>query len=168
LNIAIYNILPFRQEICEKRKKLISIYYVRKIALLIFLFIFVSVSCKRSQKNIVNFDYNDFSNLTIKWSDFFNQPDEQYYVYFYSEQCGYCKMIKQDILGYISQSKSRIYLLSYQEGIPIKLDVERTVGAISIDQMWFGGTPSLVFIEKGVVGLNLLGAQSILMFLNST
>ncbi|HPY79928.1 MAG: hypothetical protein GXY57_01820 [Erysipelotrichaceae bacterium] len=77
-------------------------------------------------------------------------------------------MIKQDILGYISQSKSRIYLLSYQEGIPIKLDVERTVGAISIDQMWFGGTPSLVFIEKGVVGLNLLGAQSILMFLNST
>jgi len=58
--------------------------------------------------------------------------------------------------------------LSYKTGIPIFEDVEMTIGATSLEGMWFGGTPSLVYLENKTVKNNILGVQNISSYLKLT
>ncbi|MFA7032356.1 MAG: hypothetical protein WC201_02185 [Bacilli bacterium] len=110
-------------------------------------------------------DYDDFPSLFILWEDVFKQKEAKYYVYFYSNQCYYCQQIKEKLLIIIKHATTPYYLLSYNEAIPIAEDVDQTIGASTIEQLWFGGTPSLLEIEMNAVTKNILGVQKISDFL---
>jgi len=138
---------------------------VRKLFLFATLFLLSFPSCQNSGQNNLKYDYVDFDYLQIQWETFFSQEGSNYYVYFYSEQCCYCESFKTDMLSFISISNKRFFLLSYKTGIPIFEDVEMTIGATSLEGMWFGGTPSLVYLENKTVKNNILGVQNISSYL---
>jgi len=138
---------------------------VRKFILFATLFLLGFSSCHNLEKNNPEYDYVDFDYLQIQWEDFFAQEESNYYVYFYSEQCHHCESFKTDMLNFISISKNHFFLLSYKSGIPIYEDLEMTIGATSCDGMWFGGTPSLVYLENKAVKNNILGVQNISSYL---
>ena len=57
---------------------------------------------------VPEYDYSITKDDQIKWNDLFSQKEERYLVYFYSEYCGYCKSIKQEVLSYyLSAPKSK-------------------------------------------------------------
>ncbi len=138
---------------------------MKKLFLLAAMFLLGFSSCQNSDKNGPKYDYIDFDYLQIQWENFFTQEESEYYVYFYSEQCFYCESFKNDMLNFISLSNNCFFLLSYKPGIPIGKDEKMTVGATSIDGMWFGGTPSLVYLENKVVKNNILGVHNISSYL---
>lgn len=141
---------------------------MRKFFLWVTLFLLSFPSCQKSEKHSPKYDYVDFEYLQIQWEDFFAQEESNYYVYFYSEQCYYCESFKTTILNFISISNNRFFLLSYQPGIPINKDVEMTIAATSLDGMWFGGTPSLIYLESKAVKNNILGVHNISSYLKLT
>ncbi len=138
---------------------------MRKIILFATLILIAFPSCQKSKQRNSEYDYVDFDHLQIQWKDLFTQEESFYYVYFYSEQCYYCESFKSDFFDYISTSKNIFFLLSYQPEIPIKKDIDMTIGAESLDKMWFGGTPSLIYLENNVVKDNVLGVQNISSYL---
>ena len=119
------------------------------------------ISCQNNSMANRTYDYSDFIHLQIKWDDVFIQKEDCYWVYFYSHECYYCESFKNEMLNYVAISKKKIYLLSYQESIPIRSNIQATIGANNIEQMWFGGTPSLLCLENKFVIENILGVQNI-------
>ena len=141
---------------------------MRKFILFASLFLICSTSCNNLESNGPLYDYVDFDYLQIQWEDFFSQEENNYCVYFYSEQCYYCESFKTDMLNFISITNKNFFLLSYKKGIPIHEDVEMTIGAVSLDEMWFGRTPSLILLENKTVKINILGVQNISSYLELT
>ncbi|MDD3349063.1 MAG: hypothetical protein PHD85_05375 [Bacilli bacterium] len=138
---------------------------MRKLFLFATLILLCSSSCHNFEDNDHLYDYVDFDYLQIQWEDFFSQEENNYYVYFYSEQCNYCELFKIEILNFISITNKKFFLLSYKPEIPIHKDVEMTIGAASLDGMWFGGTPSLILLENKTVKINILGVENISSYL---
>ena len=52
------------------------------------------------EENRVVLDYSITEQDQIHWVDVFSQEEERYMIYFYSETCGYCRILKEDILNY--------------------------------------------------------------------
>lgn len=130
---------------------------MKKIITLLMCALF-TISCSKPNLPL---DYDDFPSLFILWEDIFKQKETKYYVYFYSHQCYYCQQIKEKLLITIKHATTPYYLLSYNETIPIAEDIDQTIGASTIEQLWFGGTPSLLEIEMNAVTKNILGVQKI-------
>lgn len=124
-------------------------------------FFLVSLSsCSPSAPKTI-YDYTDFIERTISFENLFSFGTERYHIYFYSPSCYYCNLIKQDVLSFISHSSESFYLLPYSKDIPIHLNANLTIGATTISEVWFVGTPSLIGIENGIVIVNIAGVSQI-------
>lgn len=134
---------------------------MKKIVTLLMCALF-TFSCAKSASPL---DYDDFSSSFIYWEDVFKQKEMKYYIYFYSEHCYYCQQIKEKMLKTIKNATTTCYLLVYNDAIPIGDEIDQTIGASTIEQLWFGGTPTLLQIKANIVTKNILGAQKIADYL---
>ncbi len=125
-------------------------------------------SCFHTQeeKIKIEYDYDDVSELKIDWKDAFLQAKTEYFLYFYSEYCGYCELIKNQIISYVLDSEDAFYFVEYTGEIPLTSNTELTIGADSWDQFAIRGTPTLAKIENKKVVCNICGTNDILSFLN--
>jgi len=124
-----------------------------------------AISTFSCAKSIPPLDYDDFSSSFICWDDVLKQKETKYYVYFYGEHCYYCQQIKKKMLTTIKNAIIPCYLLAYNDDIPIADKIDLTIGASTIEQLWFGGTPTLLQIEMNIVTKNILGVQKITDYL---
>ena len=88
----------------------------------------------------------------IRWEDLFEKEEESYKVYFYSETCGYCKKLKEDILSYYLLNKERLYFCNTDtNNVVLKSNDEYLIGCDNIEDFFIPGTPYLVSFIKNKV-----------------
>ena len=114
------------------------------------------------------YDYKDFENYKICHENVFFQAKSQYFVYIYSLRCGHCLAIKQDVLSYILECKTPMYLLEYNENIKIASNVTNTIGINNIEELYILGTPTLLKIEDKILTLNVAGQDEVIEILKNS
>lgn len=127
------------------------------------------VSCSKDSKVVAEeYDYSDVSHLHICWDDIFEINDAQYFVYIYSNTCGHCQEIKQEIISYALKHES-IYLIKFNNNIPIINDRNQVIGKDKVEDLGIVGTPSMFLINNHIVEANYVGKKEIIRTLtNST
>lgn len=138
---------------------------MRKIIDLFSVFAMI-VLCSCSNKSAIKqLDYSDFISYQIEWKNVFFTAKSHYFVYVYSETCGHCEQIKQQVLNYVDSGNIDTYLVHFTKDIPVKNDVGETIGSTSIENVWILGTPTLLEIEDKVLITNVAGPSRILPLL---
>ena len=105
----------------------------------------------------------------IKWADILSQKESHYLVFFYSETCAHCHEIMGDVIAFSTAEIVRTYFLDIKQSetkIPIKNEIDETIGATSINDLFIAGTPTIIEVEEGVVKANIPGKDECLSFLN--
>ena len=126
------------------------------------------VSCANENKVVAEeHDYSDVSHLFICWDDIFEIKDRQYFVYIYSETCGHCQEIKQDIISYALNHDS-FYFIKFNSGIPIINDRNLVIGKNKVEEIGIVGTPSMFLIADNIVEANYVGKKEIITTLTNS
>lgn len=130
----------------------------------LFLFLFLITSCGLSDEQTKH-NYHEIKDHIINWNQIFEVNDECYLVYFYSERCGYCNDIKQEILNY--------YFLHIDSLYFVCTDLENKTGPIkdltginNIDDFYIFGTPFLVEFNLQTVTNYYVGKDDILSLIS--
>lgn len=120
------------------------------------------------EKQEMLLDYSITESDQIKWADVFLQSEERYMVYFYSETCGYCRILKEDILNYYLLNKEKIYFMdAIKENAVFKSPASGVIGVKCIDNFYIAGTPMLVEFTKWTVTNFYGGVDDIMMYIDS-
>ncbi len=126
------------------------------------------VSCANENKVIAEeHDYSDVNHLFICWDDIFEIKDRQYFVYIYSETCGHCQEIKQDIISYALNHDS-FYFIKFNSEIPIINDRNLVIGKNKVEELGIVGTPSMFLITGNIVEANYVGKKEIITTLTNS
>lgn len=121
--------------------------------------------CTANQSKSIKHNYHETKEALITWSDVFNQPEHDYLVYFYSERCGHCNEIKNQVIDYYLSSINAMYFVC--------TDIEAVfgqqgeiIGVSNIEEFYILGTPFLIEIHEYVVMNYYAGTRAILDFIN--
>lgn len=121
-----------------------------------------------SSKTKLEITWESFTQSQIEWKNLLNQDSEIYLVFVYSESCGHCKAIKNDVLSFASAyTFPKIWPLPYDSSIPFSPYPELTIGASNIEDVWIYAIPTMIEIENGIVKNNVYGEDDILSLLYS-
>ena len=116
-----------------------------------------------------NVDYEDIVLPKISWFDIFNREEEKYLVYFYSEECGYCNSIKEEILDYYETTTRKMFFIDVVEdgNVVINHSFDSVIGVNDIEHLYIRGTPSLLELENKTVVNYYAGVQTIRAFISN-
>ena len=108
----------------------------------IILLPFLLLSCS---KDIPIHNYHETRDHLISWENIFKQQENDYLVYFYSERCGHCNQIKQDIINFYLEGSYSLYFVCSDMEVVLgpKKDLK---GIDNIDDFYIFGTPFLIRI----------------------
>ena len=140
-----------------------------KRLLIIVLSSVLFVSCSKTTKSSLEsydsqtaiLDYDVIKDKEISWNDLLVQDKELYSVYVYSLTCGHCNEIKQEVISY-ALNRDDFYIVEYSENIPICDGQEEQGEKDKLEEICIFGTPSLLFINGGVLVKNIAGSKAIL------
>ena len=119
-----------------------------------------------NQTKSKDLDYADFLDRHVLYNEIFIKEEESYLVYFYSEYCGYCQSIKEDILTFASEEYFPLYFCNDIDNFVLYGSVETTIGCDDVSCLAICGTPSLMRIESHKVMENICGRSSVLAYLS--
>ena len=122
------------------------------------------VGCSNTQKKIESHNYHEIKNDLIDWGDIFEQQEKDYLVYFYSERCGHCNSIKNDIISYYQTTTNKLYFVCTDYDV-IYGPQKDLKGIDNIDDFYIFGTPFLVRIQNYIVSEYYAGTTAILNYL---
>lgn len=132
------------------------------------------VSCSKDYKDYKNRFYSSYYNefgLTNIKEEMFTQKSDNYFIYFYGENCRYCTEIKGAVLDYFdayknNKIKNKITPFLYDRDIekntnfrdyfklkPVNYSsmintlIDEMIGANNIENTYFFYTPSIYFIK---------------------
>jgi len=126
-----------------------------------------SDSGENAQESTSFLDYSEVTTQ-IKWVDIFEQEEERYLIYFYSEYCGYCRDIKEEFLTYYFGADEKIYFVdSIKEKAVYKSGAEWIIGVNNIDDFFIPGTPFLVEISNWNVTNYYIGVSAIRLYIQN-
>lgn len=108
-----------------------------------------------------SYDYEDIENQKIVWRDLFNAEPSHYYVYAYSPYCGHCLEIRDGVIHYSRCGSIPLFFVEASDEIAFGSHIETTIGAVSIEQLWILGYPSLLEIKNGTLIANTAGSSKI-------
>ena len=114
--------------------------------------------------------YEIVQNNQIIWSEIFNQNQDHYLVFFYSETCSHCHQIMGDVIAFSEAEIVDTYYLNTQNQdskIPLRNETELTIGMTTVDELFIAGTPTIIEIKKHIITNNIPGKDQCLTFLNS-
>ena len=105
----------------------------------------------------------------IVWSDCLKQKEDHYLVFFYSDTCAHCHEIMGDVLSFYETNIVTTYFLDIKGSdniVPISNNIDLTIGADNIDDLFIAGTPTIIEVENWIVKANVPGSDNCLTFLN--
>ena len=143
-----------------------------KRILLLSVMVLVSCSKTNQEPTIEKEEEPDYSSLSlpvIAWKDIFNVEENNYLIYFYSEECGYCNMIKDEVLSYFQITTRKMYFVDVanDEEVVVKHTYDSIQGVKCIDDLFIRGTPSMLEIEEKAVINYYVGVQTIRAFISN-
>ena len=103
-------------------------------------------------------------NHQIPWLETLNQRDNHYIIFVYSETCGYCHDMMDEIIDFAKSEILPTYFINTQNcEVPIIQETKENIADIS--ELGILGTPSILEIENKVAIRNIAGIDKCLSFL---
>ena len=95
-------------------------------------------------------DYSSFTHIEDEVS-IYNMPEEEYIVYFYTEECGACKALKYEVLQFADSNNQDVTVYF------VDLDIVRESGSLNIPSE-VEYTPTIMVIVNGITKDIAVGA----------
>lgn len=128
-----------------------------KLKLIIFSILLLT-SC--NNETPIYHNYHETKNSLISWHDIFTQEENNYLVYFYSERCGHCNEIKQDVISFYLEDIYPMYFVCTD--IEVVLGPKNSlVGIDNINDFYIFGTPFLLNLVDHKVDSYYGGASEV-------
>lgn len=92
-------------------------------------------------------DYDDFDHIS-NFSNITSQSEDEYLIYYYSETCGYCKQIKNQVLKFANDNNEniKVYMMDANDAYATSFPIyDPDTGAEMT------GTPSLITVVDGQI-----------------
>ena len=128
----------------------------------------IVVSCSPTRettnnKNIVEQE-EIIKNKEIPWLEALNQKDNHYIIFVYSETCGHCHDMMDEIIDFAKSGILVTYFINTRKNeVPISMEIiENTT---DITELSILGTPTILEIESKTVIKNIAGIDKCLTFL---
>ena len=128
----------------------------------------IVVSCSPSRettnnKNVIEQE-EIIKNQSISWFDALNQKENNYIVFVYSETCGYCHDMMDEIIDFAKSEILVTYFINSQiYKVPISNEIKENIA--DINQLSILGTPTILEIDNKIVVNNIAGIDKCLNFL---
>ena len=128
----------------------------------------IVVSCSPSRettnnKNVIEQE-EIIKNKSISWLDALNQKENNYIIFVYSETCGYCHDMMDEILDFAKSEILVTYFINSQiYKVPISNEIKENIA--DINQLSILGTPTILEIDNKIVVNNIAGIDKCLNFL---
>ena len=128
----------------------------------------IVVSCSPTRettnnKNIVEQE-EIIKNKEIPWLEALNQKENHYIIFVYSETCGHCHDMMDEIIDFAKSGILVTYFINTRKNeVPISREIiENTT---DITELSILGTPTIIEIESKTVIKNIAGIDKCLTFL---
>ena len=103
-------------------------------------------------------------NHQIPWLEALNQRDNHYIIFVYSETCGYCHDMMDEIIDFAKSEILVTYFINSQiYKVPISNEIKENIA--DINQLSILGTPTIIEIDNKIVVNNIAGIDKCLNFL---
>ena len=128
----------------------------------------IVVSCSPSRettnnKNVIEQE-EIIKNQSISWLDALNQKENNYIIFVYSETCGYCHDMIDEIIDFAKSEILVTYFINSQiYKVPISNEIKENIA--DINQLSILGTPTIIEIDNKIVVNNIAGIDKCLNFL---
>ena len=105
-------------------------------------------------------NYHEIKEHLISWNSVFEQSEDDYLVYFYSERCGHCNEIKQYVISFYLEGSYPMYFVcsDFEVVLGPKKDLK---GIDNIDDFYIFGTPFLVRILLHSIESYYVGVEEV-------
>lgn len=129
--------------------------------------ILITLSISACNPNTTSFNFSspsayDYAQMNhIEWVDLLNQQECDYITYIYSETCGHCREIKNEILYFASSYQDPTYFVIYVKEIPLIDDKEQVIDKDKIEEIGILGTPTLFHVVNHKINENIVGSKDI-------
>ena len=130
------------------------------------------IGCSEPVENVetdvikTEYEYSITENKQITWNEVLSKSKSRYVVYFYSEYCGYCKQVKQEILSYYLKNVDEMYFIdTVKEKAVYKSNDGVLIGTKNITDFYIFGTPFLIRLQEYVVSEYYAGTNAILNYI---
>jgi len=133
----------------------------------IAIILFALDSDSSTQYNTCQFDsvephrYEEVASKTIVWEELFDVALSNYFVYLYSPYCGHCLSIQNLVVQYAFCGEKEIRFVVASEDVRLGQNIELTMGASTVEQVWILGYPSLLTISQRRLVANIAGTANI-------
>ena len=105
-------------------------------------------------------------NHEISWLNLLNQKENNYIVFVYSEKCGHCHDMIDEIVDFASDDILPTYFVDTLKN-EIAISTESNIGKNHIDEVKIQGTPSIIEVENARVIADVAGIDNCLTYLNT-
>lgn len=130
---------------------------IKNIIIIIFLSLLL-VGCKKE-------NYQTFKEKHLDVQTAFKQSDEEYYLYFYSENCPYCDKIEKIVFKQAKNKAQPLYFINNEDVAGVlnrtsNIDYDNR-GARSFLELKIYGFPTMLLIKNGGVISQFVGSNAI-------
>lgn len=139
---------------------------MKKLFLNLIAIAILLTSCSQKNKDEMIYDYSNVKNLIIDWKQIFDITDNNHFVYIYSETCGYCNQIKQEVITFALKSNN-FYFVTYSKGIPIIENRYDVIDKSDLEGLGIIGTPSLFYVVDYKISQYYVGKKEVLELINN-
>ena len=116
-----------------------------------------------NNKNVIEQE-EIIKNQSISWFDALNQKENNYIIFVYSETCGYCHDMMDEIIDFAKSEILVTYFINSQiYKVPISNEIKENIA--DINQLSILGTPTIIEIDNKIVVNNIAGIDKCLNFL---
>ena len=116
-----------------------------------------------NNKNVFE-EQNIVVNQQISWLETLNQKENHYLVFIYSETCGYCHDMKDEIIDFAESDILKTYFINTKKSeVPITPEIIENTK--DVNELSIIGTPTILEIENGTAISNIAGIDKCLSFL---
>ena len=100
----------------------------------------------------------------IPWLELLNQRENNYLVFVYSETCGYCHDMLDEIIDFALSDILPTYFINTQNN-EVPISSEYVTNISDINALSIRGTPTVIEVKEGVVISNNAGLDECLNYL---
>lgn len=138
---------------------------MKKLSSLVLPLLLLS-GCASNNKQETIHNYHEIKDRLIEWNTIFEQPEENYLVYFYSERCGYCNELKQDIIKFYLADYVPMYFVCTDYDVVVGPRSDLT-GVDKIEDFYIFGTPFLTRLKLNKVANYYVGLSEIKEYISA-
>jgi len=103
----------------------------------LFFVIILSLAVFKNANKVL--DYDDFDLLTSQ-SAAISQSEDKYLIYYYSDTCEYCKLIKTDVMEFADDNNADVKVYFWNRSV---------IGSMSLEAVT--GTPAVMVVVNGQI-----------------